>query len=154
MTPHNDPPEPSPSPGSGLNAAQARAVRATFTQVSELLDEVLRLCQGRLNPFDAQQADITPFEARRGEALVEEMRGRLLTALDELGISRPKPEGSARWSATTAFLYAEIALSELSPETLRGYGAVDQEAVQAVAGVAEHLKALANQGQALFRGGS
>jgi 2-methylisocitrate lyase-like PEP mutase family enzyme len=129
-----------------LNPAQARAVRATFTHVSELLDGILRAVAAR-DPFDPQQPDLSVAEVRRLVGLVDGIRRRMLAALVELGIRPPQADSSVRWSSRTALLFAEIAVSDLSAEGLRGYGSVEIEAARALSGVADDLRRMIAGGQ-------
>ncbi|MCG6957366.1 MAG: hypothetical protein LJF04_15360 [Gemmatimonadetes bacterium] len=150
MVPRSDPPleETPPDPGAddaaasrgALNPAQARSVRATFTHVSNLLEGVLRLARGDVTPFDRQHPDLGPEEAREVVALVASIRERMLEAMMQLGIPLPEADGSARWTAHTALSFAEIALADLTPGELRGYGAVDDEAARLVTAIASDLQ--------------
>lgn len=126
----------------GMNAAQARAVTATFTYVNELLDGVVRIARGELTPFDKQRMDLTPEEARSLEDMVAVVRQRMLDALVGLGVSEPEADGSARWGVRTSLFYADMALSELTERHLRAYGAIDDGAAQAVAAAASDLRGL------------
>lgn len=135
-----------------LNTAQARAIRATFTQVSELLDDVAKVARGDLTSFDRTQPDLSPAESRRLTALVSSIRSHMLEALQTLGIPGPEPETSARWSAQTAFLFAKIALSELSAEGIRGYGAVGPEDGDLLAALAGELSGMVERARDLLRG--
>lgn len=135
-----------------LNAAQSRAVRAAFTHVSELLDGVLKLAREDLNPFDRQRPDLTRAEARRLAVTVSATRTRMLDALAALGVPPPQPEGSARWSARTAFLFSDIAFSEISGSGMRGYGPLDAESERLLSAVTQDLRGLVERAQVLLRG--
>jgi nucleoside-diphosphate-sugar epimerase len=153
MVPRSDPPHETtrPDPRTGgearaprvvLNPAQARSIRATFTHVSNLLDGVLRLARGDVTPFDRQHFDLGPEEAQEVVALVTAIRERMLEAMTQLGIPLPEVDGSARWRAQTALSFAEIALADLTPGELRGYGSVDDEAARLVPAIASDLQRL------------
>ncbi len=136
----------------GLNPAQSRAVRATFTHVSDLLDGILKVARDDLDTFDRTRPDLSQVEARRLTALVSSIRGRMLEALDTLGVSRPEPHTSARWSARTALLFSGIALSELSADGLRAYGAIDEHDEQLVAALAEDVRRMVERANDLLLG--
>jgi hypothetical protein len=143
-----------------VNAAQARAVTATFAYVSELLGEVLRVARGDVTPFDRQRMDISPEEAALLEDVAKAVRGRMSEAVVDLGIPAPMPDGSALWNARTSLHYADIALSELTPHHLRAYGAIGDAEAREVAEVADGLRkmiadthaALASRGPAVDPG--
>ena len=135
-----DPSEPTESPR--LNASHARAVRATFAHVSELLNGAVRAGNGNAAPFDRQRADISRDEALRLEELVRRIHAHMLQALDLLGIERVEPDVSARWAVRTALMFSDIALSELSPQGLRGYGQVGEAEGALIVRVANDLRDL------------
>jgi hypothetical protein len=151
MVPRSDPPseETLPDPRAdddasrvALNPAQARSVRATFTHVSNLLEGVLRLARGDVTPFDRQHPDLKPEEAHEVVTLVASIRERMLEAMTQLGVPLPEADGSARWTAHTALSFAEIALADLTPGELRGYGSVDDKAARLVTTIASDLQRL------------
>ncbi len=135
-----------------LNDVHARAVTASFTHVSELLDGVQKLARNDLNPFDRQHLDLTPAEARRLETLAATIRASMLEALDALGIGVPQPDGSARWGARTALLFGDIALSELTGGELRGYGDMDPDDESRIASVVKDVRRLVARARELLRG--
>ncbi len=136
------PPDASPPTGATLNPAHARAIRATFKHVSELLDQATRVGRGDVGPFDRQRPDVSREEADRLTALVGEIHERMLQALERLGIAGPEPEVSARWSIRTSLLFSDIALSELSPEALRAYGVLGEAEGVAISTAARELREL------------
>jgi hypothetical protein len=151
---------PSPKPvgdeirpsGPTLNPSQARAVRAALTHVSDLLEGVLRIAHGRLTPFDRQLADLTSEEIRHLLAVVPAIRARMLEALELLDVPAPEADRSARWTVSTTLSFAELALSEVTPAELVGYGPLDPAAAEAVAGVVTDLRGMIARAQDVLRG--
>jgi len=135
-----------------LSGPQRRHVIASFGEVDRLLQAVERVGRASPSPFSMERPDLAPDEARLLLSFVELARNRLLAAMDRLAIPRPAPTVSARWSIETSLRFAEIALSELTPESLAGYGAVDGPAGDEVHALAEDLRALIRRGAALLRG--
>ena len=134
----------------GLNPNQVRAVLARFGHVDELLRSVEQIGRSDLLGLAAQRPDLSPDEVRLVLSFVAQARRRMLTALDRLGIPRPAPTVSARWSAQTALGFADIAMAELSPGALRGYGEVDPDAVPELDALVTDLRALLTRGTALL----
>lgn len=135
----------------GLNAAQARMVMSTFTYVSKLLDDVLQVAGTDPAPFGDWRPDLTPVEARDLMARMRDIRARMLEALAPLGIAAPEGDASGRWVAQTALLYADIALSELTPDGLRRYGVVDDVAGRAVDELSRELRRMVADAQEVVR---
>jgi hypothetical protein len=106
--------------GSPLNESQVRRIQATFWYVDDLLKGVEALTHPDPSPFTRERPDLSQDEARLLLSFVGLARGRMLAALDRLGIPRPEQKLSARRSVSTSLTYAEIALSELDTRSLRG----------------------------------
>lgn len=136
---------------SRLNEFQAQHVESTFAHVDRLLNAVEALARANTSPFARERSDVSPTEARFIAAFTQQMRTRMVAALDRLGLPRPEPKTSARHSANVTLRFAEIALADLTPSSLRGYGKVDPEAGSEVAALATDLRELIERGRALFR---
>lgn len=137
--------------GPGLNLAQARALKAAFAHVSDLLEGVLRIAQGDITPFDRQRPDLTPEEAKDLTEVVPAIRTRMLEALAQLDIPAPAADRSGRWTIRTALSFADLALSEVTPAELVGYGSIDEEAAQSVTGVVTDLRKMIAEAQDALR---
>lgn len=140
------------APEPGLNPAQARALKAAFTHVSDLLEGVLRIAQGSLTPFDRQHVDLAPEEARNLAAAVPAIRARMLEVLGQLDIPTPEADRSARWTIRTALSFAELALAEVTPTELVGYGPLDDATAEAVTGLMTDLRRMLAQAGEDLRG--
>jgi GTP-binding protein EngB required for normal cell division len=134
----------------GLNEHQVRRILATFGHVDDLLKSVEALAHPDTSPFSRERPNLSPDEARLLLSFVSGARSRMLAALDRLGIPRPEQNLSARRSASTALLFAQVSLSELNTRSLRGYGALDQGAGAEVTAVAADLETLMRRGMDLL----
>lgn len=139
-----------PAPAT-LNPNHVRRIASTFTYVDGLLREVERLARLEPGPFAREQADVGPTEARLLLALVETARGRMLLMLEHLGLPRPKANLSARWSIVTALRFIDIALSDLTEGTLRGYGTIDTGSASEVAAASAELRGVIDRGRDLLQ---
>lgn len=135
---------------SKLNEFQGQHVETTFTHVDRLLIAVEALTRATASPFARENPDISPDEARFLVAFVQQMRTRMIAALDRLGLPRPTPAMSARNGADVTLRFAEVALADLSAKSLRGYGPVDADAGMEVNALTSDLKELIQRGRALF----
>jgi GTP-binding protein EngB required for normal cell division len=141
--------EPSPQL---LNPSQVRHLLAVFTQVDQGLARSEVICAGRTSPFARERADLAPEEGRLFTAFIGGVRARMLEACDRLGVARPEPTISARWSVETTLQFAGISFAELSPEKMRGYGPLPAGAEEELSALSGALDALASRGVALVRG--
>lgn len=135
---------------SRFTPSQARYVLAAIAHVDGLLQGMERLAADERSPFTAERNDLAPDEARLLRSFTALARQRLLAALDQLGIPRPEPARSARWSIDTALTFADIALGDLSTGRLRGYGAVDPGAARELEALADDLRSIVARGKALL----
>jgi GTP-binding protein EngB required for normal cell division len=133
--------------GARLNANQERWVTTTFVHLDTLLGAIDRLTMESISPFQRERPDLSPDEGRLLRALTAQLRRRLVEALDVLGLPHPQHTQSARWSVGTTLNFVNIALSELTPTSLRGYGALDPATGQLVTALAEQLRAIADRGR-------
>ena len=127
-----------------LNPAQRNSVLASARHLDDLLVEALRILREPRGdaPFSRHVPDAAPVQVRVIEDSIGRFRGALLRVLDELGVERPAPRMSARHSARVHLLYAEVALEELRPGRLRGYGRVAPEAASEIEGAVAELRVL------------
>ncbi len=134
-----------------LNDSQRRVVVSTLAHVSELLGQVDRIAASEGSPFSLERLDLSPHELRMLAAFVAQARRRMLSVLEHLGIPRPAPRVSSRWSLTTTLMFAEVALEELNGSTLRGYGQLDAAVCAEVEAAAAELRSVIGRGRALLQ---
>ena len=60
------------------------------------------------------------------------VRARLVGALDALGIPIEPARNSSSWAIMTTLSFAEIAIQDVSPGRLVGYGPLDEKAARAI----------------------
>ena len=144
--PEFDAPRAGTGHGAVLHGSHASHVLSAFQYVDGLLSSIEKLARADLSPLAPETPDVAPDEARLQIALVAAARRRMIETLDRLGIARPERTVSARWAIQTAFRFAEISLSNLDAEGLRGYGAASPEAARELEALASDLIALMHQG--------
>jgi hypothetical protein len=114
-------------PPSELNEAQRRSLSVGLHHVAGLLDEV----EGTLaaardpSPFSRRVSDITPAEASVILDYLAAIRRRLAAAAERHGLDIRGPARDARRSIDALTAGAWIAVEEIRPRRLRGYGPLD-----------------------------
>jgi GTP-binding protein EngB required for normal cell division len=114
---------------SGLGEHHKRQLLVTFAHVDELLSQALR----DLDPAQAQSPfsrivpDAVPVQQQVLMDYAARLRRRMQAMLERQQIAPPERHVSAVWSARTAVTMAEVALDELRPQRLRGYGELSVE---------------------------
>jgi GTP-binding protein EngB required for normal cell division len=107
-----------------LNANHKARLTATFRHLDELLSQALRNLDEveARSPFSEHILDTTPVQRKVAADYVGHVRATMLTILERLQMPRPQPHVSSIWAARTALVSAEIAVEELKPRYMRGYG--------------------------------
>ncbi len=129
---------------SRLNPSQRTSVLASFRHLDNLLADSLRVLReaDEEAPFVRHVSDAGPDQVRDIEDSIRRFRQTLLRVLESFGIDVPPPRTSALHAARVNLLYAEVALEELRPSRLRGYGEVAPEAAVELEEVVQELREL------------
>ncbi len=72
---------------------------------------------------------------------IERVRQAMNRALTDLRLPRPTPVCGAMWAAGGRFTFAQIAVAEMEPQRMRGYGVLSEEDVKAINEVVAELNA-------------
>ena len=125
---------------SGLTDSQKQHLLATFGYVDRLLNDALQLLNGAEVPSPFQQCvpDSLPIQRKVLADYVMRLRGSMVRTLEKHGVTLPKPQISSLWSFKTKLMSAAIAVEELRPKYMRGYGDLPDDATR-------DLEALASQ---------
>lgn len=125
-----------------LNEAQLRAVTVALRHFERTLNTVERLLAGgEAGRLYRDDADFTPEQRARLEALIDQARQRLNALADRLAL--PVEVLSGRRIAAAACSSAWETLSDAAPRSLRRYGAVHPDLEQRIGPDIEALAELA-----------
>jgi len=113
-----------------LNDNQKRRLLLTLEHVDGLLTDALRTLNSAEapSPFQRCQPDSLPVQRKVLADYVARLRGMMVRILESQGIPVPKPQISSLWSFQTTLLSAKIAVEELAPKYMRGYGELSDDA--------------------------
>lgn len=111
-----------------LNEHHRRRLLVSCQYVDRLLADIesVMIADTSPSPFPKYEQDLTPAEKQLVSERVARLRTQLVMLLKARNISIPGPGLSARHSVLTSLGYIDIAVEELKPRYLRGYGAVPQ----------------------------
>jgi len=111
-----------------LNDPQRNTLAAAFKYTDRLLSEALAglapAAEGAI--FTATLADATPVQCKVIIDQAARLRRALRAALDACAIPVTPPRISALWNLRCTLTSIDIALEDLGPDHLRGYGGVDE----------------------------
>jgi GTP-binding protein EngB required for normal cell division len=123
-----------------LNENQRRHLLVTFQHIDKLLSDSERiLTEADESAFSLHIPDATPVQARLLHEYVVRVRKAMRDLLEENKIPIEKPQISALWGFHTSLVFVEIALEELAPKYMRGYGLLSEASAQQIEIATAHL---------------
>jgi len=130
-----------------LNEFQERRLYVTFRYIDKLLceiEEILNTPSSRA-AFPRYSPDVAPSERKQIEDHIARIRTRLVGILNERGITHQEPSISALHAIHVALGSIDIALEELKPRHMRGYGELPEVAANELNGIVGGLRGLVAQ---------
>jgi hypothetical protein len=114
-----------------LNEHHRRRLLVSCQYVDRLLADIesVLAAEGSLSPFPKYVQDMTAAEKQLAQAHVARLRSQLVGLLKSRNVAVPAPVISARHSVLTSLAYIDIAVEELKPRYLGGYGPVPEAVV-------------------------
>ncbi|MGB7729186.1 MAG: dynamin family protein [Candidatus Acidiferrum sp.] len=128
----------------GLNEFQARGLTVTCQYVDKVIGEIEHILHSAASKaaFPRYVQDITPTQRRTIEDYLSRIRAQLARVLDGQGITRPGAWVPTSRAVYTALTTIDIALEELRPRYMQGYGEVTPELATELEGISGELRGL------------
>lgn len=143
------------SGSNSLNSNHARRLSVSCRHIDKLLAEMesaLNISTSKL-AFPQYVPDLSPAQRRVIEDYIGRIRAQLVRMLDGQGIERLPADIPVSRSLHSHLTFVDIAVEELKPEYMRGYGEVPPAAAVELNGIAGELQGLVRQlAQYLMRG--
>lgn len=135
------------APRTALNENQQRNLVVTCQYVNGLLGDLERaFIEAQSNsPFGRYVNDLAPAEQRLVQDYIARIRTQLARVLAAQGLSPTPRRIGVRHSLLTHLAYVDVAVEELKPHYMRGYGEVLPEAAAALNGIVEELHGVIGQ---------
>jgi|GEM_PF-162251 len=120
-----------------MNENHQRHLLVTFRHIDHLLSEAERVLAsaGSASPFAEYTQDSTPVQRKVIHDYIQRVREAMAHAMAELHLPRPAPVCGALWAARGHVGFASIAVAEIEPKRMTGYGPLtetDREALDRV----------------------
>jgi GTP-binding protein EngB required for normal cell division len=93
------------------------------------------------SPFAEYTQDSTPVQRKVIHDYIERVRQAMGRAMEGLGLPRPGPVCGALWAASGQLTFTQIAVAEMEPQRMRGYGDLSNEDIKAINEVVAELNA-------------
>src|ERR1700683_1019744 len=130
-----------------LNSNHERRLSVTCRYIDKLLADIesaLNVSASKL-AFPQYVPDLTSVQRRVVEDYINRIRAQLVRVLDGQGIERPRAEIPVSRTLHVTLTFVNIAVEELKPEYMRGYGEVPPQAAVELNGIAGELQGLVRQ---------
>jgi hypothetical protein len=113
----------------GLNPSQRQRLLITCKHIDKLLEDIENTLHAASSKsvFPNYVNDLTPLQRDAIEDYVARFRGQLLKVLAHQSLSPEQPGISAAHSIHVGLTFVEIAIAELAPHYMRGYGPVSEK---------------------------
>jgi GTP-binding protein EngB required for normal cell division len=127
-----------------LNEAQQRRILANAQYADKLLSDIEAILTASESKalFPKYTADLTPPQIKLVRDSAGRFRDQLARALEGLAIKPPGAKFGANHSIRVTLTFVRIAVQEMAPPFLRGYGEVRAEVAPQLQGVCSELEGL------------
>ena len=125
-----------------LNPSQRQRLLVTCKHIDKLLGDIEETLNAAASNsvFPSYVGDITPTQRKTIEDSITRLRGRLLQVLAKHSLAPDMPRIAASHSIDVGLTFIEIAIAELDPHYMRGYGPVSKEGATDLYGVIAELQ--------------
>jgi GTP-binding protein EngB required for normal cell division len=127
-----------------MNEPQQTRLRITCQYIDKLLGDVEDILHAASSqsPFPRYVLDITPAQIRVVEDYISRLRSQLVRTILWQQVKPVPPDIPATRAVLTNLAFVDIAIEELKPHYMSGFGPVPDDAIHELNGVVHELRAL------------
>jgi GTP-binding protein EngB required for normal cell division len=135
------------APRHSLNENQQRHLWVSCQHIDKLLSDVEHILSVSTSKsaFPKYHLDITPAQRRTIEDYIARIRAQLVRVLDGQSIPKNKPSIPARRAIHATLAFVDVAVEELKPRYMRGYGELPQDVAVEMNGIVGELAGLVSR---------
>jgi GTP-binding protein EngB required for normal cell division len=135
------------APQHSLNENQQRHLWVSCQHIDKLLSDVEHILSVSTSKsaFPKYHLDITPAQRRTIEDYIARIRAQLVRVLDGQRIPKNKPSIPARRAIYATLAFVDVAVEELKPRHMRGYGELPQDVAVELNGIVGELDGLVSR---------
>ena len=125
-----------------LNSSQRQRLLITCKHIDKLLSDIEATLNAAASKsvFPSYVGDISGVQRKTMEDHIARMRGQLLQVLAGQSIAPEPPHISAAHSINVNLTFMDIAIAELAPRYMRGYGPISSEGAADLNGIVAELE--------------
>jgi GTP-binding protein EngB required for normal cell division len=129
-----------------FNEPQRSRILAGVSYIDKLLIDVDQILTASSSPaFPKYRNPLTPAQVRVVRDYANRLRQQIVDVLNDLDISLPEAKLDCTHSTRVTLQFIEVAIEELAPERLGGYGDVPEHLRQLLAGGLQEMKGIVRQ---------
>jgi hypothetical protein len=135
------------NPTNSMNSNQERRLSVTCRYIDKLLGDMetaLNISASKL-AFPHYALDVSSAQKEVVEDYISRIRAQLVRVLDSHGVARPASDIPVSRSLRANLAFINIAMEELKPEYMKGYGEISPAAATELRQISTELQALATQ---------
>jgi hypothetical protein len=130
----------------GLSENHRRRILATFQHIDDLLGQSLNaLSPAKTNLRSRCVQDLSPSKRLRIEKCFELIREQMKHFLERSQIALPERATTSSWTIKTNLTSLDIALEDLYPKKMRGYGEMDAASAKDLNRTLQEIRGLVSQ---------
>lgn len=132
--------------GEHFNEAQSRRLLTSSNHIDKLLVDVEQiLSSASADGFPKYKNPVSPVQAGVIRDYIKRIRQQILRVLSDLEIPLPEAQFDSIHSIRVVLQFVEIALEEIAPSKLHGYGTVPESLIPHLAGGLQEIKGMVRQ---------
>ncbi|MGC2658116.1 MAG: dynamin family protein [Bryobacteraceae bacterium] len=133
-------------PAQRFNEAQARRLLATSSYIDKLLLEIEEILSASSSGgFPKYKNPLAPAQVRVVRDYIKRLRQQIIRVLADLEIPLPEPRFDSTFSIKVTLQFIQIALEEIAPRRLQGYGMVPESLIKPLAGGIQEMTGIVRQ---------
>lgn len=129
-----------------FNEPQRRRLLSTASYIDKLLLDIEQILSASTSGgFPKYKNPLAPVQVRVVRDYIKRLRQQIVRVLADLDIPLPEPTFDSTWSIRVTLQFIEVALEEIAPHRLVGYGSVPESLVRPLAGGIQEMKGIVRQ---------
>jgi GTP-binding protein EngB required for normal cell division len=129
-----------------FNEPQQRRLLASASHIDKLLLDIDQILSASSSGgFPKYRNPLAPAQVRVIRDYIKRLRQQIVHVLADLDIALPEPRFDSAFSIKVTLQFIEVALEEIAPRRLIGYGAVPESLVDRLSGGIQEMKGIVRQ---------
>lgn len=129
-----------------FNEPQKRRLLSSASYVDKLLIDIEQILSASTSGgFPKYKNPLAPVQIKVLRDYIRRLRQQILHVLNELSVPLPEARFDSTFSIQVTLQFVEVALEEIAPERLTGYGSVPESLVKPLRGGIQEMKGIVRQ---------